>query len=108
MDEGVIDNEASTEVCGVMIKSNDDLRQEVFVMQMIHFYKSVFAKASLPIWLKTYRILSTSKDTGMIEFLSDATSIDSLKKSENYPSEGGLRKYCLPRCRSRQHSKISC
>jgi phosphatidylinositol 4-kinase len=76
-----------------MIKSNDDLRQEVFVMQMIHFYQSVFAKASLPIWLKTYRILSTSKDTGMIEFLIDSTSIDSLKKSEMFPQSGNLRDY---------------
>jgi phosphatidylinositol 4-kinase len=89
----LIDTEATTEVSGVMIKSNDDLRQEVFVMQMIHFYQSVFAKASLPIWLKTYRILSTSKDTGMIEFLIDTTSIDSLKKSDMFPQSGNLRDY---------------
>jgi phosphatidylinositol 4-kinase len=92
-DDDHFDNEGISEVTGVMIKSNDDLRQEVFVMQMIHFYKSVFAKASLPIWLKTYRILSTSKDTGMIEYLKDTTSIDGLKKSEKYPKEGGLQKY---------------
>jgi len=49
----LLDAELTTEVNGVMAKSNDDLRQEVFVMQMIHFYKSVFAKAALPIWLKT-------------------------------------------------------
>mmetsp|Transcript_15919 Transcript_15919/g.30023 ORF Transcript_15919/g.30023 Transcript_15919/m.30023 type:complete len:917 (+) Transcript_15919:72-2822(+) len=89
----LIDTEATTEVSGVMIKSNDDLRQEVFVMQMIHFYQSVFAKASLPIWLKTYRILSTSKDTGMIEFLIDTTSIDSLKKSDMFPQSSNLRDY---------------
>lgn len=93
LESNVIDSEATTEVSGVMIKSNDDLRQEVFVMQMIHFYQSVFAKASLPIWLKTYRILSTSKDTGMIEFLIDSTSIDSLKKSEMFPQSGNLRDY---------------
>jgi len=89
----LIDTEAPTEVTGVMIKSNDDLRQEVFVMQMIHFYQSVFAKASLPIWLKTYRILSTSKDTGMIEFLIDSTSVDSLKKSDMFPQSGSLMDY---------------
>ena len=93
LQSNLIDNEACTEASGVMIKSNDDLRQEVFVMQMIHFYQSVFAKASLPIWLKTYRILSTSKDTGMIEFLIDSTSIDSLKKTDKFPSSGNLRDY---------------
>ncbi len=90
---GVIDNNANTEVQGILVKSNDDLRQEVFVMQMIHFYKSVFAKASLPIWLRTYRILSTSKDTGIIEYLIDSTSIHGLKSSEDFPVEGGLRAY---------------
>jgi len=81
------------EVTGCLAKSNDDLRQEVFVMQMIHYCKSVFAQAKLPLWLKTYRILSTSSSTGLLEVLTDATSLDGLKKSEGYPTEGGLRKY---------------
>jgi phosphatidylinositol 4-kinase len=81
------------EIVSCLSKSNDDLRQEVFVMQMIHFYKSVFAKAQLPIYLKTYRILSTSSQTGLLELLTDAVSLDGLKKSEGYPVEGGLRAY---------------
>ena len=81
------------EISSCLAKSNDDLRQEVFVMQMIHYYKSVFAQAKLPLRLKTYRILSTSSSTGLLEVLTDATSLDGLKKSEGYPVEGGLRKY---------------
>ncbi|KAL7538715.1 hypothetical protein ACHAXR_011790 [Thalassiosira sp. AJA248-18] len=81
------------EIVSFMAKSNDDLRQEVFVMQMIHYFESVFAKSNIPIWLKTYRILSTSKSTGLIEVLTDATSIDGLKKSEKYPAAGGMRAY---------------
>jgi len=92
-EEGLMDSEACTEVVRFIIKSNDDLRQEVFVMQLIHFYKSVFAKASLPIWLRTYRILSTSKDTGLLEFLTDTISIDGLKKSRSFPKQGGLKAY---------------
>eukprot|EP00980_Cylindrotheca_fusiformis_P031427 scaffold26363_cov113-Cylindrotheca_fusiformis.AAC.1 len=86
-------SEKQNQVVCAMAKSNDDLRQEVFIMQMIHYYKSVFAQANIPLWLKTYRILSTSSSTGLIEVLVDATSLDGLKKSENYPQEGGLRKY---------------
>lgn len=82
-----------SEISNCMSKSNDDLRQEVFIMQMIHYFKSVFAKANLPLWLKTYRILSTSSSTGLLEVITDATSLDGLKKAEGYPSEGGLRKY---------------
>jgi phosphatidylinositol 4-kinase len=81
------------EIVTFMAKSNDDLRQEVFVMQMIHYFESVFRKSHLPIWLKTYRILSTSKRTGLIEVLNDATSIDGLKKSEKFPENGGMRAY---------------
>ena len=79
-------------VC-LLSKSNDDLRQEVFVMQMIHYYKSVFIAAGIPLWLKTYKILSTSASTGLLEFMVDSTSLDGLKKSEHYPKEGGLRRY---------------
>ncbi len=81
------------EIVTLMAKSNDDLRQEVFVMQMIHYFESVFAKSNVPIWLKTYRILSTSKSTGLIEVLTDATSIDGLLKSDKYPETGGMRAY---------------
>lgn len=81
------------EIVTMMAKSNDDLRQEVFVMQMIHYFESVFVKANIPIWLKTYRILSTSKSTGMLEFLKDATSVDSLYKSDKFPKVGGLKAY---------------
>ncbi len=81
------------EIVSFMAKSNDDLRQEVFVMQMIHYFESVFAKSNVSVWLKTYRILSTSKSTGLIEVLTDATSIDGLKKSDKYPATGGMRAY---------------
>jgi len=87
------DDEGIYEIVTFMAKSNDDLRQEVFVMQMIHYFESVFAKSHLPIWLKTYRILSTSNSTGLIEVLTDATSIDGLKKADKYPENGGMRAY---------------
>ena len=84
---------AVLEIVTLMAKSNDDLRQEVFVMQMIHYFESVFKKTNVPIWLKTYRILSTGKSTGLIEVLTDSTSIDGLKKSDKYPETGGMRAY---------------
>ena len=47
----------------------------------------------MPIWLHTYRILSTSKYTGLIEIINDATSIDGIKKSEGFP--GSLLEYFI-------------
>jgi len=87
------DPKVQLEIVCLLSKSNDDLRQEVFVMQMIHYYKSVFIAAGIPLWLKTYKILSTSASTGLLEFMVDSTSLDGLKKSPHYPKEGGLRAY---------------
>mmetsp|Transcript_735 Transcript_735/g.1071 ORF Transcript_735/g.1071 Transcript_735/m.1071 type:complete len:1002 (-) Transcript_735:81-3086(-) len=69
----------------VISKSNDDLRQEVFIMQLISFYLEVFRKEKLDLWLQPYRILSTSKNTGLIQVLDDSASIHGLKKDPNYP-----------------------
>jgi phosphatidylinositol 4-kinase len=74
---------------GVMAKSNDDLRQEVFTMQLLSFFQIAFQHAQIPAWVYTYRILSTTKSTGLIQLIPDAISLDELKKSPNYA--GSLR-----------------
>jgi hypothetical protein len=76
---------------GLIAKSNDDVRQEVFVMQMIQFYQKIFRDANLPVWLYTYRIMSTSKTTGLIELIPNSISFDGLKKKVDYP--GSLRSW---------------
>lgn len=76
---------------GLIAKSNDDVRQEVFVIQLIKYYQLAFLEADLPVWIYTYRIMSTSQSTGLIELIPDAMSLDGLKKKPNYP--GSLRAY---------------
>lgn len=76
---------------GLIAKSNDDVRQEVFVMQLIKFFKKVFEWDNVPVYLYTYGILSASKTTGLIELIPNSSSLDGLKKSEGYP--GSLRGY---------------
>jgi hypothetical protein len=76
---------------GLIAKSNDDVRQEVFVMQMISAFKRIFQSHEIPVRLHTYRILSTSRTTGLIELIKDSISFDGLKKKDGYP--GSLRKY---------------
>ncbi|KAG5183852.1 kinase-like domain-containing protein, partial [Tribonema minus] len=75
----------------IICKSNDDLRQEVFIMQLIYFYLEVFQKETLDLWLQPYRILSTSKSTGLIQVLDNSISLHGLKKNPDYPgSLGGV------------------
>lgn len=61
----------------------------MILFQLIMFYQKLFKAANLPLWLYSYRILSTSKTTGLIELITDCISLDGLKKKSDYP--GSLR-----------------
>ena len=62
-------------------KANDDVRQEVFVMQCLRFFHAIFPT---PLWLRTYRILATGPSSGLIEMITDTTSLDRLKRRPGY------------------------
>ena len=61
-------------------KADDDLRQESLTMQLIKMMNDIFKKGGIPIQLKTYEIIITSRNSGLIEFIQDSISIDGLKK----------------------------
>ena len=65
----------------VIFKSNDDLRQEMFAMQLIHTIRTAWADDGLDLYLREYRVLSTSPSSGIVEVVPDSSSIDALKKS---------------------------
>lgn len=73
-------------VVSLISKSNDDIRQEVFAMQLISKFQEIFCEANLPLWLRPYRIISTGRTSGLIETLTDAQSLDALKKKLGYQS----------------------
>ncbi|RLN68087.1 hypothetical protein BBJ29_002611 [Phytophthora kernoviae] len=74
------------DIVSMIGKSNDDLRQEVFTLQLIQKFIEIFRGANLPLWVKRYRIIATSSSTGLIETLINAISLDGLKKREGYVS----------------------
>lgn len=74
------------ELHSLIVKSNDDLRQEVCMIQMIELCQHIFLAAGIDLWLRPYRIISTSATTGLIETISDAMSLDALKKREGHVS----------------------
>ena len=63
-----------------IVKANDDLRQELLALQLIRKIDIIFKKAELNLKLFPYEILVTSPTSGLIEFLPNTISIDSLKK----------------------------
>ncbi|ETK78529.1 hypothetical protein F441_15769 [Phytophthora nicotianae CJ01A1] len=75
-------------VISLISKSNDDIRQEVFAMQLITTFQNIFRESGLPLWLRPYRIVSTGRTSGLLETITDAQSLDGLKKRSDY---AGLR-----------------
>ena len=49
-------------------------------MQLISQISQIFKLKNLKLWLKPYEILATGARCGLIECVSDALSIDSIKK----------------------------
>jgi phosphatidylinositol kinase/protein kinase (PI-3 family) len=71
----------------LITKANDDVRQEVFIMQAIAFFASIFPA---PLRLRPYRILATGPASGLIELVADTLSLDSFKRRSGFPT---LRRY---------------
>ncbi|CAD2109147.1 hypothetical protein YYG_01637 [Plasmodium vinckei petteri] len=63
-----------------IVKGGDDLRQELLASQLIKQFKIIFDNAGLPLWLRPYEILVTGSNSGIIEYVHDTCSVDSLKK----------------------------
>jgi len=78
------------DLAGSIVKSNDDLRQEAFVMQLIELCDEAFQTAGLDLWIHPYKIVATGRSTGIIECVRNAMSFDSLKKRPGYGTEGLL------------------
>nr|ACS29271.1 pik1 [Meyerozyma guilliermondii] len=69
------------ELCSVIAKNGDDLPQEAFACQLITMISSIWRNAGVPTWTKRMRILITSASTGLVETITNAMSIHSIKKS---------------------------
>ena len=64
----------------MMVKANDDCRQEVMALQLVKRLKQLFTKTNQKLYLRPYEILITSSSSAMIEFMPDTISINALKK----------------------------
>eukprot|EP00929_Paragymnodinium_shiwhaense_P033082 TRINITY_DN18235_c0_g1_i1.p1 TRINITY_DN18235_c0_g1~~TRINITY_DN18235_c0_g1_i1.p1 ORF type:complete len:855 (+),score=200.47 TRINITY_DN18235_c0_g1_i1:52-2565(+) len=76
---------ASWSLDAIFVKSCDDLRQELLAAQLIKEFSCIFKEAKLPLWLKEIDVLVTSADSGLVECIHDAVSVDGLKK--HYPGK---------------------
>jgi hypothetical protein len=75
----------------IMVKANDDLRQEQLASQIIYRMASVLARERVPVWLCPYEIIAVSDRGGVMEAISDTISLDSLKRND--PNYSGLKDF---------------
>eukprot|EP00584_Thalassiosira_punctigera_P016787 CAMPEP_0172560430 /NCGR_PEP_ID=MMETSP1067-20121228/88654_1 /TAXON_ID=265564 ORGANISM="Thalassiosira punctigera, Strain Tpunct2005C2" /NCGR_SAMPLE_ID=MMETSP1067 /ASSEMBLY_ACC=CAM_ASM_000444 /LENGTH=1363 /DNA_ID=CAMNT_0013350221 /DNA_START=178 /DNA_END=4266 /DNA_ORIENTATION=- len=75
----------------ILIKSNDDLRQEQLASQLIQRMALILAKSRVQVWLYPYEIVSLTGRGGIIECVPDTISIDSLKRND--PNFTSLKRF---------------
>lgn len=71
----------SWDLISVIVKTGDDLRQEAFACQLIAVCSKIFTEHRVDVWMKNMRILVTGETSGLIETITDAVSLHSLKRS---------------------------
>lgn len=69
------------DLCSVIAKNGSDLPQEAFACQLIALISNIWKKKNIPCWTKRMKILITSANTGLVETITNAISIHSVKKS---------------------------
>ncbi len=64
----------------IVVKSGDDVRQEVLAVQIITLVDRVFKEEGLALWLRPYSVVCAGPDSALVECITDAKSIDEIKK----------------------------
>ena len=75
-------NHPGWKILPVLVKANDDLRQEQMASQLIYKMASILARERCPVWLCPYEILALTESGGIIEAIPDTISLDSLKRND--------------------------
>ena len=69
------------DLVSVIVKTGSDLRQEAFACQLIEVCSKIWNEHSVDVWVKNLRILVTGESSGLIETITNAVSLHSLKRS---------------------------
>ncbi|THH33925.1 hypothetical protein EUX98_g243 [Antrodiella citrinella] len=73
---------ANWDCVSVIVKTGGDLRQEQLAVQLIHEFEKIWKEENCSCWVRYFRILITGNNSGLVETITDAVSIHSIKKAE--------------------------
>ncbi|KAG8036373.1 hypothetical protein G9C98_003695 [Cotesia typhae] len=71
---------ASWRLLAVIVKCGDDLRQELLASQLLSMLQKIWQDEGLPLWVRPYKILCLSNDSGLIEPILNTVSLHQIKK----------------------------
>ena len=69
------------DLVSVIVKTGADLRQEAFACQLIAVCSKIWTEYHVDVWVRNMRILVTGETSGLIETITNAVSLHSLKRS---------------------------
>jgi hypothetical protein len=67
-------------IAAIVVKAGDDLRQEELALQLIDRFNTIWRDAGLTVSVFPFNATATTSNGGILEFVTDALSVDSLKK----------------------------
>ncbi|KZT59008.1 kinase-like protein [Calocera cornea HHB12733] len=73
---------ASWDCISMIVKTGADLRQEQLATQLIREFERIWREESCLCYARSFRILITGVSSGLVETVTDAVSIHSIKKAE--------------------------
>lgn len=73
---------ANWDCVSVIVKTGGDLRQEQLAVQLIREFQRIWTEETCSCWVRYFRILILGATSGLVETITDAVSIHSIKKAE--------------------------
>ena len=75
--------DVNNETQNVIFKRGDDCRQDQLCVQLIQLIDKLWKRENLDLRLTTYRVLATSTEVGLIEFVKSSAIADILKEHDS-------------------------
>ncbi|XP_016934113.3 phosphatidylinositol 4-kinase beta isoform X2 [Drosophila suzukii] len=66
-----------------IVKCGDDLRQELMATQLLEMFKIIWQEEQVDLWVRPYKIVCLSNDSGLIEPILNTVSLHQIKKNSN-------------------------
>ncbi|EDW73638.1 uncharacterized protein Dwil_GK17653, isoform A [Drosophila willistoni] len=66
-----------------IVKCGDDLRQELMATQLLQMFKIIWQEEHVDLWVRPYKIVCLSNDSGLIEPILNTVSLHQIKKNSN-------------------------